>query len=149
MPSAERMNDVDCSRSAGKPPGVRWTVAAIEALFALPFPELIFRAQQIHREHHPPNAVQLSTLLSVKTGGCPEDCGYCPQAKRYHTGVDDEKLLDLSTVLAAARAAKAQGASRFCMGAAWRGPKDRDLVPVLEMVRSVKALGMETCCTLG
>ncbi len=149
MPSAERMINADRSRSAGKPPAVRWTVPAIEALFALPFPELIFRAQQIHREHHSPNAVQLSTLLSVKTGGCPEDCGYCPQAKRYHTGVDDEKLVELSTVLAAARAAKAQGATRFCMGAAWRGPKDRDLVPVLEMVRSVKALGMETCCTLG
>ena len=93
-------------------------VDAIEALFALPFPDLIFRAQQIHREHHSPNAVQLSTLLSVKTGGCPEDCGYCPQAKRYHTGVDDEKLVELSTVLAAARAAKAQGATRFCLGAA-------------------------------
>ena len=122
---------------------------AIEALFALPFPELLFRAQQVHREHHPPNAVQLSTLLSIKTGGCPEDCGYCPQAKRYHTGVDDEKLLELSAVLAAARAAKASGATRFCMGAAWRGPRERDLVPVLEMVRGVKALGMETCCTLG
>ena len=149
MPSAERMINADRSRSAGKPTAVRWTVPAIEALFALPFPELIFRAQQIHREHHSPNAVQLSTLLSVKTGGCPEDCGYCPQAKRYHTGVGDEKLAELSTVLAAARAAKAQGATRFCLGAAWRGPKDRDLVPVLEMVRSVKALGMETCCTLG
>jgi biotin synthase len=143
------MINADRSRSAGTPTAARWTVPAIEALFALPFPELIFRAQQIHREHHSPNAVQLSTLLSIKTGGCPEDCGYCPQAKRYHTGVDDEKLVELSTVLAAARAAKAQGATRFCMGAAWRGPKDRDLVPVLEMVRSVKALGMETCCTLG
>jgi biotin synthase len=127
----------------------RWTVEEIEALFALPFPELLFRAQQVHREHHEANAVQLSTLLSIKTGGCPEDCGYCPQAKRYHTGTDDEALSELPAVVAAARAAKAQGATRFCMGAAWRGPKDRDLVPVLEMVREVKALGMETCCTLG
>jgi biotin synthase len=124
-------------------------VAEIEALFALPFPELLFRAQQAHREHHAPNAVQLSTLLSIKTGGCPEDCGYCPQAKRYHTGVEDEALLDLSAVVTAARAAKEHGATRFCMGAAWRGPKMRDLLPVLDMVRGVKALGLETCCTLG
>jgi biotin synthase len=124
-------------------------VPAIEALFALPFPELMFRAQQVHREHHAPNAVQLSTLLSIKTGGCPEDCGYCPQAKRYHTSVAEEALVDLPTVVAAALSAKAQGATRFCMGAAWRGPKDRDLVPVLDMVRAVKGLGMETCCTLG
>ena len=149
MPSVERTIDSPQPRSVGVSPPARWTVPAIEALFALPFPELLFRAQQVHREHHPPNAVQLSTLLSIKTGGCPEDCGYCPQAKRYHTGVDDEKLLELSAVLAAARAAKASGATRFCMGAAWRGPRERDLMPVLEMVRGVKALGMETCCTLG
>ena len=149
MPSAERTIDAPRPRLDGALPPGRWTVPAVETLFALPFPELIFRAQQVHREHHPPNAVQLSTLLSIKTGGCPEDCGYCPQAKRYHTGVDDEKLLELSAVLAAARAAKAQGATRFCMGAAWRGPKNRDLAPVLEMVRGVKLLGMETCCTLG
>ena len=124
-------------------------VAAIEALFALPFTDLMHRAQQTHRAHHAPNAVQLSTLLSIKTGGCPEDCGYCPQAKRYHTGVDDEALLDLDAVIAAARAAKAHGATRFCMGAAWRGPKERDLEPVLDMVREVKALGLETCATLG
>ena len=127
----------------------RWTVDAIAALFALPFPELMFRAQQTHRAHHPPNAVQLSTLLSIKTGGSPEDCGYCPQAKRYHTGVAEQALLDIGTVLATARAARGQGATRFCMGAAWRGPKDRDLEPVLAMVREVKALGLETCCTLG
>ena len=127
----------------------RWPVAAVEALFALPLPELLFRAQQVHREHHAPNTVQLSTLLSIKTGGCPEDCGYCPQAKRYHTGVDDEALLEVSAVVAAARAAQANGATRFCMGAAWRGPKERDLAPVLDMVRAVKALGLETCCTLG
>ena len=128
---------------------LRWPIEAVEAHFALPFPELMFRAQQIHRAHHAPNAVQLSTLISIKTGGCPEDCGYCPQAKRYHTGVADEALLGHDAVLAAARAAKAQGATRFCMGAAWRGPKDRDLEPVLALVRGVKALGLETCCTLG
>ncbi|HEX8740894.1 MAG TPA: biotin synthase BioB [Casimicrobiaceae bacterium] len=124
-------------------------LAAIEALFALPFNDLLLHAQQVHREFHAPNAVQLSTLLSIKTGGCPEDCGYCPQAARHHTGVANEALLDLETVLAAARSAREQGASRFCMGAAWRGPKDRDLAPVLDMVRAVKDLGLETCCTLG
>jgi biotin synthase len=124
-------------------------LAAIEALFELPFNDLLLRAQEVHREFHRPNTVQLSTLLSIKTGGCPEDCGYCPQAARYHTGVADEALLDLDDVLAAARSAKASGASRFCMGAAWRGPKDRDLAPVLDMVRAVKGLGLETCCTLG
>ena len=103
----------------------------------------------MHRTHHAPNAVQLSTLLSIKTGGCPEDCGYCPQARRYRTGVDDEAMLDLDTVLNAASMAKAHGATRFCMGAAWRGPKQRDLEPVLAMVRGVKALGLETCATLG
>jgi len=149
MPSAKSTIDNHESRPAHVSSSSKWTLPAIEALFALPFPELIFRAQQAHREHHAQNAVQLSTLLSIKTGGCPEDCGYCPQAKRYHTTVPDEKLVDIDAVLAAARAAKAQGATRFCMGAAWRGPKDRDLVPVLEMVRGVKALGLETCCTLG
>jgi biotin synthase len=148
MPSVERTIDTHRPESIRRPPP-RWTVPAIEALLALPFPELLFRAQQVHRAHHAPNAVQLSTLLSIKTGGCPEDCGYCPQAKRYHTGVDDEALVGLPSVLAAARAARTSGATRFCMGAAWRGPKDRDLVPVLAMVRAVKALGLETCCTLG
>ncbi len=95
----------------------------IEALFELPFTELVFRAQEVHRAHHAPNAVQLSTLLSIKTGGCSEDCGYCPQSKRHDAGVDDEALLDLGAVTAAARAAKAAGATRFCMGAAWRGPE--------------------------
>jgi biotin synthase len=109
----------------------------------------MFRAQATHRAHHAPNAVQLSTLLSIKTGGCPEDCGYCPQAKRYRTGVEEQPLLALDDVVAAARAARDQGATRFCMGAAWRGPKDRDLEPVLAMVGAVKALGLETCCTLG
>src|SRR5579864_4643600 len=102
----------------------RWTVSAVEALLNLPFNELLFRAQSVHREHHDPRAVQLSTLLSIKTGGCPEDCGYCPQAARYHTGVENQSLMSVQDVVAAAQAAKAAGATRFCMGAAWRGPKD-------------------------
>src|SRR5258706_7108066 len=134
---------------AARPTNPRFTVAAIEALFNLPFADLIFRAQMAHRENFPANQVQLSTLLSIKTGGCREDCGYCRQAARYHTGVDNQALLPLGEVIASAQAAKANGASRFCMGAAWRGPKQRDLEPVLEMVREVKALGLETCCTLG
>ncbi len=119
------------------------------ALYELPFAELLYRAQCVHRERFDPSEVQLSTLLSVKTGGCPEDCGYCPQSRRHATEVADEPLLPLEDVLGAARAAKAQGATRFCMGAAWRGPKARDMAPVLEMVRAVKALGLETCATLG
>ena len=119
------------------------------ALYALPFNDLIFRAHTLHREHFDPNRVQRSTLLSIKTGGCPEDCGYCPQAARYHTGVENQELLALDEVIGAARLAKEHGATRFCMGAAWRGPKARDLEPVLDMVREVKALGLETCCTLG
>ncbi len=126
-----------------------WTLDQIGALFDLPFNDLLHRAQTVHREHHDANKVQLSTLLSIKTGGCSEDCGYCPQAARYHTDVENEKMLDLSEVIATAKLAKANGASRFCMGAAWRGPKERDLIPVLDMVREVKALGLETCCTLG
>jgi biotin synthase len=128
---------------------VGWTVDAVEALFALPFNDLLFRAQSVHREHFDPNAVQLSTLLSIKTGGCPEDCGYCPQAARYHTGVENESLMSVDDVVAAARCAKAKGATRFCMGAAWRGPKQRDLDRVTEMVKAVRGLGMETCATLG
>jgi len=131
------------------PAATRWRVADVEALYALPFADLLFRAQQVHRAHHAPNTVQLSTLLSIKTGGCPEDCGYCPQAARHHTSVESVPMLGLDDVVQAASAAKAAGATRFCMGAAWRGPKDRDLEPVLEMVRAVKALGLETCCTLG
>ena len=126
-----------------------WSVAAVEALLALPFADLMAQAMQAHREHQPANQVQLSTLLSIKTGGCPEDCGYCPQAARYDTGVASQALLPLEEVIAAARAAKASGATRFCMGAAWRGPKERDLEPVLDMVREVKAMGMQTCATLG
>ncbi|HEX4859523.1 MAG TPA: biotin synthase BioB [Usitatibacteraceae bacterium] len=127
----------------------RWPLAAVRALFELPFADLIDRAHQVHRAHHDPNAVQLSTLLSIKTGGCSEDCGYCPQSARHHAGVDNDALLPLDAVVDAARRAREHGATRFCMGAAWRGPKERDLLPVLEMVREVKALGLETCCTLG
>ena len=119
------------------------------ALYALPFNDLLHQAHTVHRQHFDANRVQRSTLLSIKTGGCPEDCGYCPQAARYHTGVEAQPLLALGEVVEAARNAQANGASRFCMGAAWRGPKARDLEPVLEMVREVKALGLETCCTLG
>ena len=126
-----------------------WTVAQIEALLDLPFSDLIHRAQLIHRQYHDANAVQLSTLISVKTGGCPEDCGYCPQAARYHTSLEDQEMLSLTEVIDTARAAKAQGASRFCMGAAWRGPKQRDIGKISEMISSVKALGLETCATLG
>ena len=134
-------------RRADAPP--RWPVSAVAELFALPFADLMLRAQEVHRAHHPANAVQLSTLVSVKTGGCPEDCGYCPQAARHHTGVGSDEVLAVEAVVAAARAAKDAGATRFCMGAAWRGPKQRDLDPVLAMVREVKALGLETCATLG
>ena len=126
-----------------------WTRGEIGALFDLPFPELIFRAQSIHRQYFDPTEVQISTLLSIKTGGCPEDCAYCPQSVRYHTGIEAEKLMALDAVVAEARAAKSAGASRFCMGAAWRSPKDRDLEHVCEMVEAVKALGLETCATLG
>jgi biotin synthase len=128
---------------------VRWTVDAIAELFELPFNDLIYRAQTVHREHFDPNAVQRSTLLSIKTGGCPEDCGYCPQAARYHTGVDNEDMLSIEKVVAAAQCAKDNGATRFCMGAAWRGPKQRDLDKVIDMVRAVRGLGLETCATLG
>ena len=126
-----------------------WTRAEVAALFALPFPELMFEAARIHRTHFDPGEVQISTLLSIKTGGCPEDCAYCPQAARYDTGVTAEKLMSLDDVLAEARAAKAGGASRFCMGAAWRQPKDRDVENVCAMVEGVRALGLETCATLG
>jgi biotin synthase len=126
-----------------------WTRAEIEALFDLPFPDLVFHAQRIHRQHFDPREVQISTLLSIKTGGCPEDCAYCPQSARYDTGVAADKLMDVAAVVAEARAAKAAGASRFCMGAAWRSPKDRDLDQVCAMVASVRALGLETCATLG
>jgi biotin synthase len=127
----------------------RWSARDVEALFELPFNDLVFRAQCIHRQHFDPNEVQLSTLLSVKTGGCPEDCGYCPQSIRFQTGVADQDVLPVDEVVAAARAARDNGATRSCMGAAWRGPKQRDLERVLEMIRAVRALGLETCATLG
>jgi len=126
-----------------------WTRDEVRALFELPFPELIFRAQRIHRQHFEPTEVQISTLISIKTGGCPEDCAYCPQSVHYQTSVKAEKLMRVDAVVAEARAAKSAGASRFCMGAAWREPKDRDLDHVCEMVAGVKAIGLETCATLG
>jgi biotin synthase len=127
----------------------RWTVAEIEALFDLPFTELMHRAQTVHRAHFDPTEVQLSTLLSIKTGGCPEDCSYCPQAARYDTGVEASKVMDCDAVLDAAKRAQAAGATRFCMGAAWRSPKERDIEKVAELVSAVKSLGLETCATLG
>ena len=130
-------------------PAPRWRAEQVEALFELPFNDLIYRAHGVHRSHFDPNAVQLSTLLSVKTGGCPEDCAYCPQAARYHTGVASEEMLAVEQVATAARLAKASGATRFCMGAAWRGPRQRELERVVEMVRAVRAVGLETCATLG
>src|SRR5262245_52236902 len=131
--------------------GIRhdWTRDDVQELFALPFPDLMFEAQRIHRMHFAPREVQISTLLSIKTGGCPEDCGYCPQSVHYDTGVEAGKLMGVDAVLEAARAAQANGATRFCMGAAWREPKDRDIEKVSELVGAVKGLGMETCCTLG
>jgi biotin synthase len=134
---------------ASLPKDATWPLADVLALFELPLPELMFRASQAHRAEFPDGDVELATLLSIKTGGCEEDCGYCPQAARYDTGVEAKKILDLDTVLDAAREAKAKGATRFCMGAAWRSPKERDMEKVEAMVRGVKALGMETCATLG
>ena len=126
-----------------------WQLAEIEALFELPFNDLLYRAQQVHRTHFDPNAVQVSTLLSIKTGGCPEDCGYCPQSVHYQTPVEPEGLMDVEAVVAAARNARQAGASRFCMGAAWRNPRGRNFERVLEMVERVQAEGLETCMTLG
>jgi biotin synthase len=126
-----------------------WPLPDVLALFELPLPELMYRAQTAHRANFPDGDVELATLLSIKTGGCEEDCGYCPQAARYDTGVEAKKILELETVLDAARQAKENGATRFCMGAAWRSPKERDMEKVETMVREVKALGLETCATLG
>ena len=126
-----------------------WSREEVQALFDLPFPDLMYRAATAHREHFDPREVQVSTLLSIKTGGCPEDCAYCPQAARYNTGVKAHKLLTVEEVVEKATAAKAAGASRFCMGAAWRSPKDRDVAQVAQMVGAVKALGLEACATLG
>src|SRR5574337_691700 len=139
------------SQPAAANPAARktWSVAEVEALFELPFMDLVFRAQQVHRENFDPNAVQRSTLLSIKTGGCSEDCSYCSQSARYKTGLDRQQLMAVAEVVEKAKAAKAKGSSRFCMGAAWKGPKEREMETVLAMVREVKALGMETCVTLG
>ncbi|WP_250525289.1 biotin synthase BioB [Caballeronia sp. GAWG2-1] len=131
------------------PAQARWKVADIVALYDLPFNDLLYRAQTVHREHFDPNAVQLSTLLSIKTGGCEEDCAYCPQSVHHDTGLQADKLMAVDEVLKAAAAAKANGATRFCMGAAWRNPKDRHLEPIKDMIRGVKAMGLETCVTLG
>ncbi|MBV7435392.1 biotin synthase BioB [Cardiobacteriaceae bacterium TAE3-ERU3] len=126
-----------------------WTVSKARELYEKPFMDLLFEAQQIHRQHHDPNAVQISTLLSIKTGACPEDCKYCPQSARYKTGVQREALMKVEEIVAAAKNAKAQGATRFCMGAAWRDPKEKDMPYLQEIIRQVKGLGMETCMTLG
>ncbi len=146
-------NDNDLTASFDNPQtnanDAKWTIQQALDLFQLPFNDLLFKAQTIHRTYHDPNAVQLSTLLSIKTGGCPEDCAYCPQSARYNTEVEAEKLMPLEQVIRMAKAAKDQGASRFCMGAAWRNPKDHQLEQVKQMVVAVKELGLETCVTLG
>jgi biotin synthase len=130
-------------------PAERWQTQAVEALFELPLNELLFKAQSVHREHFDPAEVQLSTLLSIKTGGCPENCAYCPQSVHFDTPVEATPLMALDAVMDAARRAKEAGATRFCMGAAWRGPKDRDIEKVARLVSGVKSLGLETCATLG
>ncbi|PJG85191.1 biotin synthase BioB [Conservatibacter flavescens] len=126
-----------------------WSVCKVEALFETPFLDLIFRAANVHRQHFNPTTIQLSTLMSIKTGGCPEDCHYCPQSARYQTGIQNQALLDIEDILAKARIAKARGAGRFCMGAAWRGPKPKDIEKMTEIIKGVKALGLETCGTFG
>src|SRR5271170_6503798 len=148
IPSSQRAEGLFPAGS-GNPVRHDWTREEVRALFDLPFPDLMFRAQSAHRQNFDPTEVQISTLLSIKTGGCPEDCAYCPQSARYDTGLRAEKLMALDAVLAEARTAKNGGASRFCMGAAWRSPKDRDLDAVCAMVEGVKAMGMESCVTLG
>lgn len=147
--NTQTINFVRPVKKANQPDSLRWSVADIETLFQLPFSDLMFRAQQVHREHFDPNAVQLSTLLSIKTGGCSEDCGYCPQSAFHSTDVEDRKMLEVEEVVKAAKAAKAHGADRFCMGAAWREPSKEDMEAVTEMVKAVRGLGMETCATLG
>ena len=132
-----------------EPAAGRWPLNKVEALFDLPFNDLLFKAQQVHRENFDPNELQLSSLLSIKTGACPEDCKYCPQSARYSTGLEVERLMRVEKIVEAAKQARSNGASRFCMGAAWRSPKDKDLAVVEEAVKQVKALGLETCATLG
>jgi len=151
--SATQEHSVDASASSAvsddKEPRHNWTREEAETLFALPFNDLIFRAQNMHRQWFDPNEVQKSTLLSIKTGGCPEDCGYCSQSAKFETGIKATKLMDVDTVLEGARRAKDSGASRYCMGAAWRSPKDRDIDAIVEMIKGVREMGMETCMTLG
>ncbi len=130
-------------------PQTQWTVSQVEALYNLPLIDLLFRAQQVHRENFNPNEIQRSALISIKTGGCSEDCSYCSQSARYHTETEREALMEVEDVMVAAREAKEKGATRFCMGAAWRGPKEKQMEVVTQMIREVKALGMETCVTLG
>ncbi len=130
-------------------PGISWSREMVGALFELPFADLLYRAQSVHRKHFDPNRIQLSTLMSIKTGACPEDCAYCPQSARYTTDIDVQPLATINEIVAAASEAKNRGASRFCMGAAWRNPKDKDLEQVAQAVSAVKALGLETCATLG
>lgn len=138
-------------RQLSDSPSIRhdWSIQEINALFALPFNDLLFTAQIIHRNHFNPNYVQVSTLLSIKTGACPEDCKYCPQSARYDTGLEKERLLEIDKVIERAKEARATGSTRFCMGAAWRNPKERDMPYVIDMVKEVKKLGLETCMTLG
>jgi biotin synthase len=136
-------------QKSAEPTTEKWTRQNVEALFELPFNDLLFQAQTVHRQHHKPNSVQLSSLLSIKTGACPEDCAYCPQSARYKTGLKTERLMPVEQIVEAAKKAKANGAGRFCMGAAWRSPKDGDVEQVAEAVAAVKELGLETCATLG
>lgn len=139
----------DLNPTVESPAKSTWTREQVQELFELPFMELLYRAQSVHREHHNPHQVQLSSLLSIKTGACPEDCAYCPQSARYKTGLDPERLMSVERIVNAAKLAKSNGAGRFCMGAAWRSPKDKDVTAVAEAVAAVKALGLETCATLG
>jgi biotin synthase len=152
LASRSAQGSAGASKAVAYQPGVvrhDWTRGEVKAIYDLALPDLIFQAQTVHRMHFDPTEVQISTLLSIKTGGCPEDCGYCPQSAHYETGLPASKLMEVEKVLAEARAAKASGATRFCMGAAWRSPKDRDLDTVCAMIEGVKALGMESCVTLG
>lgn len=147
------MTSIELSRMSGQssavPPSMRWSIDAIVALYELPFSDLLYRAHTVHRDHHDPQAIQLSSLLSIKTGACPEDCAYCPQSSRHDTDLESEALMPLDEVIAAATKAKENGAERFCMGAAWRSPSAKQVDDVIEMVKAVKALGLETCVTLG
>ena len=144
----QALQAIQLVRPARPAPG-RWSVEAVQALLDLPFDELLFQAQSVHRQHWPARDIELATLLSVKTGGCPENCGYCPQSAEFDTGVQAQKLMSVEEVRHAAQAAKDAGATRFCMGAAWRAPKDRDIEKVAELVRTVKDLGLQSCATLG